>query len=645
LAAHRQGEVAAAADYYRRALAGAPENADALNLLGTALLQLGHAAEAAGYLERAARTQRNNPRVLANLAQAYISAGYFSKAHDTFRKAARIDPQELQFQVGIANTLALQNRLSEAESLLKRLTTRFPQAALVWFNLANVLRDAKRRDEAIDLYRKAVALDPQLIDARNNLGSTLHAKLRFAEAEAQYRECIRLAPDYLLAHFNLTSVLIDIGRSAEAETVARELIARAPHAPEGHSILGSALGQQGRLLEAHTCYERAVELAPESLKAAEGVAMSLMEIGHFGKGLRWFSRILRSNTAPATARQLLASALLAYGALQDGWAEYVTRPDATVFRRDHPEVRVTCGPFGALNNKNVCVLSEQGLGDELFFLRYAPVLAERGANITYRASNKLVRLLSRVPSISRVIGENEPLPQVDAYILAGDLPHALGQQSASVLSKAPATETNSIPNFSWRNSLFWPPVPPSLTLQPVPEKTEAMHARLRASGPPPYIGVTWRAGTVPEEQRSGNWVLFKAVEISGLAHAIGDSAGTLLALQRAPAHGEMEKLSALTGRPIHDFTAVNDDLDDMLALLALIDDYVGVSNTNMHLRAAVARTARVLVPVPPEWRWMHSGRESPWFPGFTLYRQSLQGDWTAALEALRRDLLANYGAR
>ena len=645
LAAHRQGELTAAAEYYRQALAGAPENGDALNLLGTALLQLGHAEAAVGYLERAARSQRNNPRVLANLAQAYIAAGDLGKAYDAFRKAARIDPQQLQFQIGVANTLALQNRLSEAESLLKRLTTRYPESALAWFNLGNVLRDAKRREEAIDLYRKALALDPQLIDARNNLGSTLHAKLRFAEAEAQYRECIRLAPDYLLAHFNLTSALIDLGRFAEAETVARELIARAPQAPEGHSILGSALGQEGRLLDAHACYEKTVELAPHNPKAVESLAMSLMETGRFAEGLRWFSRVLRSTPDPSTARQLLAGALLAYGALQDGWAEYVTRPDATVFRRDHSEVPLTSGPFDALANKSVCVLSEQGLGDELFFLRYAPLLAERGANITYRAGNKLVSLLSRVPSISRVIDEKDPLPAADAYILAGDLPHALGQQPASVLSEPPVGDTNSIPDFNRRTSAFWPAVPRSLTLRPVPEKAKALQARLLASGPAPYIGLTWRAGTVPEEQRSGNWVLFKAVEISGLAHAIGHSAGTLLALQRAPADGEIEKLSALTGRPIHDFTAVNDDLDDMLALLALIDDYVGVSNTNMHLRAAVARTARVLVPVPAEWRWMHSGRESPWFPGFTIYRQSLQGHWTAAFEALRRDLAANYGAR
>ena len=76
----------------------------------------------------------------------------------------------------------------------------------------------------------------------------------------------------------------------------------------------------------------------------------------------------------------------------------------------------------------------------------------------------------------------------------------------------------------------------------------------------------------------------------------------------------------------------------MLAVLALIEDYIGVSNTNMHLRAGAGRTARVLVPQPPEWRWMAAGEESPWFPGFRIYRQGIDGDWGEALAKLARDL-------
>jgi hypothetical protein len=58
----------------------------------------------------------------------------------------------------------------------------------------------------------------------------------------------------------------------------------------------------------------------------------------------------------------------------------------------------------------------------------------------------------------------------------------------------------------------------------------------------------------------------------------------------------------------------------------------------MHLRAGVDRTSRVLVPCPPDWRWMASGERSPWFPGCGVYRQENSGDWSKALARLAGDI-------
>jgi len=63
-----------------------------------------------------------------------------------------------------------------------------------------------------------------------------------------------------------------------------------------------------------------------------------------------------------------------------------------------------------------------------------------------------------------------------------------------------------------------------------------------------------------------------------------------------------------------------------------------VSNTNMHIRAGLQKTARVLVPFPPEFRWMNEGDRSPWFPGFQLYRQPPGRDWRDVLHSLRSDI-------
>ena len=76
----------------------------------------------------------------------------------------------------------------------------------------------------------------------------------------------------------------------------------------------------------------------------------------------------------------------------------------------------------------------------------------------------------------------------------------------------------------------------------------------------------------------------------------------------------------------------------MLAVMHVADEYVGVSNTNMHFRAAAGRAARVLLPWPPEWRWSRNLERSPWFPDFALYRADSSGGWSDALRRLASDL-------
>jgi hypothetical protein len=170
-----------------------------------------------------------------------------------------------------------------------------------------------------------------------------------------------------------------------------------------------------------------------------------------------------------------------------------------------------------------------------------------------------------------------------------------------------------------------------------------MRQRLATAGKPPYVGLTWEGGTPPVAQRGGSaWKLYKSIAIEPLASALRRVPATFLALQRNPRPGEIEALSRALGRPVHDFSDLNEDLEHMLALLALLDEYIGVSNTNMHLRAAAGKAARVLVPGPGEWRWMVAGDTSPWFPRFRIYRQGLDGDWSTALATLREHLETTY---
>jgi len=615
LRAQVQDDFERAASAYRQALRIAPGHPDALNLMGTVLLRLGRAEEAVDCLQRAASRLRANPGVLGNLAQAYFALGQYEQARETFRKAGRLDPRAVQFQLGVANSLAMQGKLGDAETLLRRQADRFPNEAPVWHSLGNVLRDLARPAEAVDCYRKALSLDHRLVDARNNLGGVLHAFGKFDEAEREYRACVAMAPGYALAKCNLASVIIDLGRFSEAEAVCREAIELAPEMTIAHTFLGAALGHQGRLVEALACHRAAVNIAPDNPKTVEIYATALVENGQFEEGLRWYSRALALKPDSVSLHQQLGTALLAHGRFAEGWAEYLHRPAFIRFREKYSDLTLSRTLPPNLGGKRICLLREQGLGDEIFFLRFAPPLAAAGARITYRASNKIRSLLGRVACLEQILEETAPVPAADALMMLGDLPHALHDFAGSV------------------------PLPPTLELPPLAACLASMRERLAATGNPPYVGLTWLGGTPPREQLAGpSWSLYKEIAIQPFAEALRDFPGTFIALQRNPQPGEIETFARVLGRPVHDFSALNEDLEGMLALLALIDEYIGVSNTNMHLRAAAGGTAHVLVPCPAEWRWMAAGDSSPWFPGFSIYRQGLDGNWGPAFAKLRQTL-------
>ena len=638
LQAHNRGDIEVAAAAYRRALAIAPEHPDALHLLGVALLQLGDAAAAMGFLERAAHPQRNNAAVIGNLAQGYFANERYAEAHAAFRKASRLDPRNVQFQLGMANCLALQDQHAAAEALLRKLITRFAQHALAWCSLGNVLRDQGRAAAAIDSYQRALEIDPQLADARNNLAGTLHKLLRFEEAEREFRACVERAPDYILARCNLASVLIDLGRFAEGAALCRDVIRQAPDFAPAHTYLGAALSHQGQLLDALACHRVAVDLAPRDAKAAQTYGSTLVDCGRFTDGLRLLARALALNPQLTSTHLLLGQALLGHGCLASGWAEYGYRPWPDMFREKYPHIALSRALPEALAGKHICIVKEQGLGDEIFFLRYVPQLHAAGARITYCASDKIHSLLARVPAIDEVLGETAP-PPADAVILVGDLPLALSASAASPLPYADVAPGGfQAPDFASRISIFVPPVPPPLELAPQAERMAKIREQLAALGPPPYIGLTWRGGTPPSEQRLVIWVLHKEIGIPPLAAALKNVPGTFIALQRKPDARELAEFTTALGRPVHDFSALNEDLEGMLAMLAALDEYIGVSNTNVHLRASVGRASRVLVPRPADWRWLQTGRSSPWFPGTAIYRQSYQGDWSRALADLTRDL-------
>ena len=154
--------------------------------------------------------------------------------------------------------------------------------------------------------------------------------------------------------------------------------------------------------------------------------------------------------------------------------------------------------------------------------------------------------------------------------------------------------------------------------------------------PGPILALTWRAGLAEDGLRRKELAL---AEVAKLAQRWP---GPVIAVQRQPLPDDLDILQRKAGRTIHDCCSLNDDLTKMAALLHVVDEYVGVSNTNMHLMANLGNRTRVFVTHPGEWRWGVAGDSTPWAPRARLYRELSHDAWSGAWTDLFADLAADY---
>jgi Flp pilus assembly protein TadD len=475
------------------------------------------------------------------------------------------------------------------------------------------LTGQERHEEALACYRKVLALQPRHVTAFFNIGTLCRRMGRNEEAVSAYQSALAFAPDYADCHNNLGTVYEQMGRLEEAAACYRRALEIEPNHAHAHSNLGSTLRLQGRLNEAGSHCEKALELKPDFVDAMLNLGSVRADEGRFAEAREICLRALASDPRDADVRTNYAHLCLTLGEFQEGWANHHWRP-ARMHALRAKRVSDDGSP-GDWSGRTLCLLGEQGIGDELFFLRFAPIVKERGSRLVCQCNRKIKSLLERTGLFESVVDHDAQAPASDWSVLVGDLPYSL---------------------LGDRGTLLAPP----LRLSALEERTASMRERLARLGPPPYVGLTWRAGTPLAAQPVRGRSLYKEAPLTPLAVALRNVPGTILALQRHPGNADLGLLRGELERDVHDLSGANEDLEDMLALLALIDEYVGVSNTNMHLMAGLGKTARVLVPHPPEWRWMLRDSESPWFPGFKIYRQAPGGDWTSALERLAREYFA-----
>jgi len=507
---------------------------------------------------------------LLGIATTMFNAGDLAGAKEILSTLNVVSPANFAVLKLLGIVAATEGGYGEAAALLDQAVALDDRDALAW-NVLSVCRFKGGDDPgALDCADRAIGLRTTFGEAHNNRGNALNRLGRQAEALEAFEAALRVLPGDAEVLVNIGNVLRDLGQAAASLGYLDRAIAIDPAIAEAHFNRGNALQDLGRHAEAIASFGEALRLDPDHVDA------------HWNRSL----------------------ANLLTGQFEAGWREYEWR-----WRRSSPESRprdVPCPLWLGredLAGKTILLHCEQGLGDSIQFIRYAPVVAKMGARVIVEAFEPLVELFSQVEGVAEVTVRGGPIPVTDFHCPLMSLPLALGGEAlASVPFELNASET--------------------------------MRGKWRGEG-----GGGLNVGVVC----SGN---LKGAEGRSLP-----AAALFAALPAGPAYCLLQKELRPSDAAIldarKDIRFVGDRLDgfaDTAGLCMAMDLVITVDTSAAHLAASLGRPTWILLAYDAGWRWGLEPETTHWYPSARLYRQTVRGDWSGPLARIARDLAAMMGA-
>lgn len=496
----------------------------------------------------------------------------------------------------------------QAQQLCQQIIKKQPPQADALNLLGIIACQLGQGEQGIAYLQQAIAHQPSFSDAHFNLGNVLQQQGKLEEAIAHYQQAIACQPDFAETYINLGRCLEQESRFEEAIAVYQKLIALKPDISGVYLNLGLALQGQGKFQEAIWAYNRVLELEPDSDRAYNNLGLAFKDQGQLEEAIGSFNRAIELNPQDAGMRLNRATTLLLSGDFRRGFAEYESR------WQHFESLGAKIYPFTQplwdgkdLNGQIILLHSEQGFGDAIQFVRYAPLVQQRGGYVIVGCRAPLLRLFSTLSGIDQLVAMGGRMPKFDLHAPLMSLPCLLGTTLETVPTK--------IPYLSASQS--------HLTLDVSPNYKRK-------------VGIVWAAGEVGgkdklrsiQTKRSCALTEFmKILEIPGLA---------FYSLQKGPHATDWEQLQGQV--PVQDLSGQIRNFADTAAVLAQLDLVITVDTAVAHLAGALGQPVWVLLPFSPDWRWMLERDDSPWYPTMRLFRQERPGDWSGVLTRVAQAL-------
>ncbi len=522
----------------------------------------------------------------------------------------------------------------EAGRLCVQAMTIDPENAVATHVAAIAMGELGAMRLAFDLYERAIHLDPTEAEVYHNLGLVAWSLEQYQVAEQFFRIFANMSPHVGPAAVNLAGALRDQGRYDEAIEILREAIGQVPEDPNLWNTLGTICMERGEDETALTFYREAIRIDANMSRAHHNSAMTLHSLGEFEDALKAFDAAIATTTIDKEriyTRHARSHSLLAAGRLAEGWEDHETRLDRRFKKALLFDMPVRKWAGESFEGKNVLLVGEQGLGDEILFLAAAPDLIERiGPNgaLTIVVERRFADLIQR------------SFPNADVH---RHLTIAVNGQN---VRGAPGLKDYSKFDFLVPMASALKVLRPDLQsfahqqigfIKPDSARVADFKARLDAAGPGPKAGILWRSILMTPKRKR-----FYA-PLESWRPAFEAFPGLLVPMQYGECADEIAQMRDW-GLPLLTFDDLDmkDDLDGVAALSAALDLVVGPPNATTNIAAGVGAPVALLGEVG-SWTRLGDPDKLPWYPRSKFFPAHPREGWAPALESLRA-YLADFSA-
>jgi Flp pilus assembly protein TadD len=437
---------------------------------------------------------------------------------------------------------------------------------------ARQLHRSQQHEAALVAYRQYLGLQKEHVEVWVDLGDLALSMGRLDEACEACEQARTLDPGNLRARLVLAESLVkqlDLGRATE---VLAEAFRQDPDNPAIRTALEAVLFAPGNPHDLHGEYKRLFGVDPSEKKVWNLACRNLL-LGHLRLGWEQYESRWHEASLVMRPRELMLA--------QPQW---------------------TGEPF---EGKTLLLRWEQGLGDVIMFVRYAPMVKARGGRVLLEVAEPLVDLLATCPGIDEVLRDGDPVPTFDLQLPLLSLPRIFQTDLHSIPAETPYL---SVP-------------------ERVPHR-EGIDRILAATGGYLRVGLVWAGNPkhINDAERSIPPTLLKPLEALPVAwHGFQTEPGGELPFPRIIPMGPVVRAS----------------FSDTAYALSRMDLVITVDTAVAHLAGALGLPTLLLVTAIPDWRWLMDRTDSPWYPTLRIYRQPEPGNWASVIERLMADLTSS----